>query len=96
MELLRPLVSVNNDLTFFIFKVLKKLLKNLTSLRVCSGLYEYAEHMHQELMLKAYAQGTGAHAEHKRQELMRMLSICINFCHFSNGRSLYPQKKLQI
>jgi hypothetical protein len=52
--------------------------------------------MHQELMLKAYAQGTGAHAEHKRQELMRMLSICINFCHFSNGRSLYPQKKLQI
>jgi hypothetical protein len=64
--LLRPLVSVNNDfLKFFIFKVLKKLFKKLTSLRVCSGLY-------------AYAQGTGAHAEHARQELMRMLSIRIS------------------
>jgi hypothetical protein len=53
VELLRPLVSVNNGfLQFFIFEVLKKLLQNFTSLRVCSGLYAYAEHMHQELMCK--------------------------------------------
>ncbi len=45
----------------------KKLLKNFTSLRVCSGLYAYAE------------QGSGAHAEHMRQELMHMLSIRISF-----------------
>ncbi len=50
VELLRPLVSVNDDfLKFFIFEVLKKLLNNFTSLRVCSGLYAYAEHTHQEL-----------------------------------------------
>jgi hypothetical protein len=53
MALLRPLVSVkNNFLNFLIFYVLKKLLKNLTSLRVCSGLYAYAEHTHQELVRK--------------------------------------------
>ena len=51
VDLLRPLVSVNNDLLkFFIFEVLKKLLRFFTSLRVCSGLYVYAEHTHQELM----------------------------------------------
>ncbi len=51
VELLRPLVSVKNDfLKFFIFQVPKKLLKNLTSLRVCSGLFAYAEHTHQELV----------------------------------------------
>ncbi len=51
VELLRPLVSVNNDfLNFLIFQALKKLLKNLTSLRICFGLYVYAEHMRQELM----------------------------------------------
>ncbi len=45
VALLRPLVSVNSDfLKFLIFQVLKKILKNLTSLRVCSGLYAYAEH----------------------------------------------------
>ncbi len=49
-ELLRSLVNVYNDLKFLIFKVLKKLLKNITSLRVCSGLYAYAEHTRQELM----------------------------------------------
>jgi hypothetical protein len=50
VKLLRPLVSVNiNFLNFFIFEVLKKLLKIFTSLRVCSGLYAYAEHTHQEL-----------------------------------------------
>ena len=53
VELLRPLVSVNKDfLKFFIFYVLKKLSQNLTSLRVCSGLYAYAEHTHQELVRK--------------------------------------------
>jgi hypothetical protein len=53
VELLRPLGSVNNNfLEFFIFEVLKKLLKFFTSLRVCSGLYAYAEHTHQELMRK--------------------------------------------
>jgi hypothetical protein len=53
MTLLRPLVSVkNNFLKFLIFLVLKKLLKNLTFLRVCSGLYAYAEHTHQELERK--------------------------------------------
>jgi hypothetical protein len=53
VELLRPLVSVNNDfLKFFIFEVLKKLLKNYTSLRICSGLSAYAEHTHQELVRK--------------------------------------------
>ncbi len=53
MALLRPLVSVkNNFLKFLIFSVLKKLLKNLTSLRVCSGLYAYAEHTHEELVRK--------------------------------------------
>ena len=50
-ELLRPLVRVKNDfLKFLIFQVLKKLFKNFTSLRVCSGLYAYAEHTRQELM----------------------------------------------
>ncbi len=53
MALLRPLVSVtNNFLKFLTFQVLKKLLKNLTSLLVCSGLYAYAEHTHQELVRK--------------------------------------------
>jgi hypothetical protein len=53
VELLRTLVSVNNDfLKFLIFKVLKKLLKNFTSLCVCSGLYAYAEHTRQELVRK--------------------------------------------
>ncbi len=53
MALLRPLVTVkNNFLKFLIFQVLKKLLKNLTSLCVCSGLYAYAEHTHQELVRK--------------------------------------------
>jgi hypothetical protein len=53
MALLRPLVCVkNNFLKFVFFYVLKKLLKNLTSLRVCSGLYVYAEHTHQELVCK--------------------------------------------
>ncbi len=53
MALLRPLVSVkNNFLEFLIFQVLKKLLQNCTSLRVCSGLYAYAEHTHQELVRK--------------------------------------------
>jgi hypothetical protein len=53
VELSRPLVSVNNDfLKFFFFEVLSKLFKNLTSLRVCSGLYAYAEHTRQELMHK--------------------------------------------
>ena len=53
MALLRPLVSVkNNFLKFLIFSVLKKLLKNLASLRVCSGLYADAEHTHQELVRK--------------------------------------------
>ncbi len=53
VELLRPLVSVNNDfLKFFIFEVPKKLFKNFTSLRVGSGLYAYPEHMRQELMRK--------------------------------------------
>ncbi len=52
-RMLRPLVSVNNDfLKFFIFEVLKKLLKNYTSLRVCSSLYAYAEHTRQELVRK--------------------------------------------
>ncbi len=51
MELLRPLVSANNIfLKFFIFEVLQKLLKNFTSLRVCSSLYAYAVHTRQELM----------------------------------------------
>ena len=50
-ELLRSLVNVYNDfLKFLIFKGLKKLFKNLTSLRACSGLYAYAEHTRQELM----------------------------------------------
>jgi hypothetical protein len=50
VELLRPLVTVNNNfLKFFIFEVLKKLLKNFTFLCICSGLYAYAEHTHQEL-----------------------------------------------
>jgi hypothetical protein len=50
-ELLRSLVYVYNDfLKFLVFNVLKKLLKNITSLRVCSGLYAYAEHTRQELM----------------------------------------------
>jgi hypothetical protein len=40
VELLRPLVSVSNDfLRFLIFEVLKNLLKFITSLRVCSGVY---------------------------------------------------------
>jgi hypothetical protein len=53
VELLRPLVSVNNDfLKFFIFEVPKKLLKIFTSLRVCSGLYAKAEHTRQELVRK--------------------------------------------
>jgi hypothetical protein len=50
-ELLRSLVNVYNDfLKFLIFKGLKKLFKNLTSLRACSGLYAYAEHTRQELI----------------------------------------------
>jgi hypothetical protein len=62
-ELLRPLISVNNDFeNFFIFEVLKKLIKIFTSLRVCSSLY-------------AEAEGTGAQAEHTRKALVRMLSI---------------------
>ncbi len=67
VALLRPLVSVNNDFfKFLIFQVLKKLLKNLTSLRVCSGLYAYAEHTHQELVRKLSI---------RAKELVRMLSI---------------------
>jgi hypothetical protein len=69
VEFLRPIVSVNNDfLKFIIFEVLKKLFKNFTSLRICSGLYAEAEHMHQELMLKLSS-------EHTRKALVRMLSI---------------------
>jgi hypothetical protein len=50
-ELLRSLVNVYKDFVkFLIFKGLKKLFKNLTSLRACSGLYAYAEHTRQELM----------------------------------------------
>ncbi len=80
MALLRPLVNVkNNFLKFLIFQVLKKLLKNLTSLRVCSGLYAYAEHTHQELVRQlsirarnwctcwAYVSGTDAYAQHTHQ-----------------------------
>jgi hypothetical protein len=87
VELLRPLVSVNIDfLKFFIFEVLKKLIKNLTSLRVCSGLFAYAEHTHQELtrtlsvrvrnwcMHWAYASGTGACTEHTHQVLIHAQS----------------------
>jgi hypothetical protein len=83
-ELLRSLVNVYNDfLKFLIFKVLKKLLKNITSLRACSGLYAYAEHAHQFLtrMLSisvkiSNLQGVPAnHAEHTHKELERMLSI---------------------
>ncbi len=83
VELLRSLVSVNNDiLTFFIFEVLIKILKNFTSLRVCSGLYAYAEHTHKELIRKlSIAQGTGAHAEHTHKELMRMHQ----FSHFQTA-----------
>jgi hypothetical protein len=51
VELLIPLVSVNNDFVIFlIFEVLKKLFKNFTSLCICSGLYAYTEHTRQELM----------------------------------------------
>ncbi len=79
-------VSVNNDLlNFFIFEVLKKLFKNLTSVRVCSGLYAPAFMRMLSIRIRnwcaswAYVQGTGAHAEHIHQELMRMLSIRISF-----------------
>jgi hypothetical protein len=80
VELLRPLVSVSNDfLKFLIFEVLKKLLKNFTSLRVCSSLYAYAEHTHQELMRKLSIRARHwAHAEHTSQELMSMLSTRIS------------------
>jgi hypothetical protein len=36
---------------FYNFKFFRYL-KNLTSLRECSGLYAYAEHTHQELVRK--------------------------------------------
>ena len=60
--------------------------KNLTSWRVCSGLYAYAEHTHQELTRTlsvrvrnwcvhwAYESGTGACTEHTHQVLMRAQS----------------------
>jgi hypothetical protein len=85
VELLRPLVSVNNDfLKFYIFEVLKKLLKFFLL------PYAYAPAFMRTLSIRvrnwcacwAYAQGTGAHAEHTRQELMRMLSIHISFPFF--------------
>ncbi len=86
VELLRPLVSVNNDfLKFFISEVLKKLLKFFTSLRVCSGLYAYAEHTCQEVVCKLSirARHCSVHADHTPQELMRMLSIRICFPFFN-------------
>jgi hypothetical protein len=81
VELLRPLVSVNNDFKhFFIYnEVLKKLLKSVTSLCIYSSLYAYAERTHQELMHKlsmrarhwcacwAYASGTDAYAQDTHQ-----------------------------
>jgi hypothetical protein len=84
VELLRTLVSVNNDfLKFLIFEVLKKLLKILLP-------HAYAPAFMRMLSIRirnwcaswAYAQGTGAHAEHTRQELMRLLNICISFLIF--------------
>ncbi len=60
----------------------------MTSLRVCSGLYAYAEHTHQELMRKLsiriifpifqrpfVIEVPTNHAEHTHKELVRMLSI---------------------
>ena len=70
-------VQRTTDLVFYV--LIKNLLKNLTSLRVCSGLYAYAEHTHQELVRKlsirarnwcacwAYASGTDAYAHHTHQ-----------------------------
>ncbi len=89
IELLIPLVSVNNNfLKFFILNVLKKLLKIFTSFCVCSGLYAYAEHTRQELMRmlsicisfpifqRTYViEVPTNHAEHTRKELVCMLSI---------------------
>jgi hypothetical protein len=77
VQLLRPFVSVINDfLKFFIFEVLKTLLKNYTSLRECSGLYAYAEHTRQELVRKLIIR-----ARH-RCAMLRMLSIRIRFPFF--------------
>jgi hypothetical protein len=60
----------------------------MTSLRVCSGLYAYAEHTHQELMPKlsiharhwcacrAQASGTDAYAQHTPQMSHFSTAVC--------------------
>ncbi len=81
VELLRPIVSVNNDfLQVSFFMYLKNYWKNLLP-------YAYAPAFMRTLSIRvrnwcaswAFAQGTGAHAEHTHQELMLMLSIHISF-----------------
>jgi hypothetical protein len=81
-------------LIFFAVLGTLKIIKILTSLRVCSEFYAQAEHTGQELLraLNVYASGTDAHLEDTHQFLMRILSMCISFPHFSNVDFVYPQQ----
>jgi len=74
------LVSIAIFKFFLLFQVLKKLIKSLTSLCICSNLYAYTEHTGQELMhAMSIRLRTDVYTEHTPQKLMRTLSTHMKF-----------------